>query len=129
MLPELSKKIDINVFSTTDHQDETSEFIEKYSNWIRCHKLNDDFLAELILQKIDILVDTSGMTRTNKLNIFKLKPVKTQISWAGWLASTHMKEIDYIVGDHFATPSIDDKNFSEKFTELEIFGVLFTVCF
>jgi predicted O-linked N-acetylglucosamine transferase (SPINDLY family) len=54
------------------------------------------------------------MTRTNKLNIFKLKPVKTQISWAGWLASTHMKEIDYIVGDHFATPSIDDKNFSEK---------------
>ena len=49
-----------------------------------------------------------------KLNIFKLKPVKTQISWAGWLASTHMKEIDYIVGDHFATPSIDDKNFSEK---------------
>lgn len=115
MLPELSKKIDINVFSTTDHQDETSEFIEKYSNWIRCHKLNDDFLAELIYQKkIDILVDTSGMTRTNKLNIFKLKPVKTQISWAGWLASTHMKEIDYIVGDHFATPSIDDKNFSEK---------------
>ena len=114
MLPELSKKIDINVFSTTDHQDETSEFIEKYSNWIRCHKLNDDFLAELIYKKIDILVDTSGMTRTNKLNIFKLKPVKTQISWAGWLASTHMKEIDYIVGDHFATPSIDDKNFSEK---------------
>ena len=64
------------------------------------------------------------MTRTNKLNIFKLKPVKTQISWAGWLASTHMKEMDYIVGDHFATPSIDDKNFQKKFTELEIFGVL-----
>ena len=62
MSPELSKKIDINVFSTTDHQDETSEFIEKYSNWIRCHKLNDDFLAELIYKKIDILVDTSGMT-------------------------------------------------------------------
>ena len=39
MLPELSKKIDINVFSTTDHQDETSEFIEKYSNWIRCTDL------------------------------------------------------------------------------------------
>ena len=38
MLPELSKKIDINVFSTIDHQDETSEFIEKYSNWIRCQE-------------------------------------------------------------------------------------------
>ena len=115
MIPELSKKIDINVFSTIDYQDEISEFIEKYSNWIRCHKLSDDFLAELIYKKkIDILVDTSGMTITNKLNIFKIKPVKTQISWAGWLASTHMKEIDYIVGDHFATPSIDDKNFSEK---------------
>ena len=54
------------------------------------------------------------MTRTNKLNIFKLKPAKTQISWAGWLASTHLNEIDYIVGDKFATPEKDDKNFSEK---------------
>ena len=53
---------------------------------MRCQELSDDLLAELIYKKkIDILVDTSGMTRTNKLNIFKLKPVKKQISWAGWL--------------------------------------------
>ena len=63
------------------------------------------------------------MTRTNKLNIFKLKPAKTQISWAGWLASTHLNEIDYIVGDKFATPEKDDKTFQKKYTELGIFGV------
>ena len=114
-MPELSKKIDVNIFSTIKYEDEISEFITNYSNWMRCQELSDDLLAELIYKKkIDILVDTSGMTRTNKLNIFKLKPVKKQISWAGWLASTHMKEMDYIVGDHFATPSKDDKNFSEK---------------
>ena len=43
-------------------------------------KLNDELLAELIHQgKIDVLVDTSGM-RTNKLKVFKLKPVKIQVS-------------------------------------------------
>ena len=64
------------------------------------------------------------MTRTNKLNIFKLKPVKTQISWAGWLASNKLKEIDYIVGDKFATPERKTiKTFLKKYTELRIFGV------
>mgnify|MGYP001188247027 CR=1 FL=1 len=115
MLPELNKKVNVNIFSTIDYADEISEFAKKNCKWIQCDKLTDELLAELIYRKkIDVLVDTSGMTRTNKLNVFKLKPAKTQISWAGWLASTNMKEIDYIVGDNFATPLKDDKNFSEK---------------
>ena len=115
MLPELKKKIEVNIFNTVNYQDEISEFAKKHTKWIQCEKLNDELLAELIHQKkIDVLVDTSGMTRTNKLKVFKLKPVKIQVSWAGWLASTHMREIDYIVGDNFATPEKDDKNFTEK---------------
>ena len=114
MLPNLNKKINVNIFSTLSYQDEISEFAKKNSNWLQCEKFDDELLAEFIFKKIDVLVDTSGMTRTNKLNIFKLKPAKTQISWAGWLASTHLNEIDYIVGDKFATPEKDDKNFSEK---------------
>ena len=67
-------------------------------------KFDDELLAEFIFKKVDVLVDTSGMTRTNKLNIFKLNDLaKTQISWAGWLASTHLNEIDYIVGDKFCS--------------------------
>ena len=115
MLPELKKRINVSIFNTLNYQDDLSDFAKKYTNWMQCEELDDELLAELIYKKkIDILVDTSGMTRTNKLSVFKLKPVKTQISWAGWLASTNMKEIDYVVGDKFATPEKDDKNFSEK---------------
>ena len=57
--------------------------MKKHSNWIQCDKLDTDLLAELFIKKIDVLVDTSGMTRTNKLDVFKQKPAKIQISWAG----------------------------------------------
>ena len=63
------------------------------------------------------------MTRTNKLNIFKLKPAKTQISWAGWLASTHLNEL--IISSEINLPLQRKtiKTFQKKYTELGIFGV------
>ena len=120
MLPVLSKKIDINIFNTGVHQDQISEYSKEYVKWIDCENKNFEQLSELIYEKnLDTLVDTSGMTRTNNLNVFRLKPVKKQISWAGWLATTKMKEIDYIIGDNYATPKKDDKNFTEKVYRME----------
>ena len=120
MLPVLSKKIDINIFNTGVHQDQISEYSKEYVKWIDCENKNFEQLSELIYEKnLDTLVDTSGITRTNNLNVFRLKPVKKQISWAGWLATTKMKEIDYIIGDNFATPKKDDKNFTEKVYRME----------
>lgn len=120
MLPELSKKIDVNIFNTGAHQDEISEYSKKYVKWIDCENKKFEELSELIFtRKIDTLIDTSGITRTNNLNVFRLKPVKKQISWAGWLATTKMKEIDYVIGDNYATPKKDEKNFTEKVYRME----------
>ncbi len=120
MLPLLSKKIDINIFNTGVHQDEISDYSKKYVKWIDCENRNFEQLAEFIYEKkLDTLIDTSGITRTNNLNVFRLKPVKKQISWAGWLATTKMKEIDYVIGDNYATPKKDEKNFTEKVYRME----------
>ena len=68
MLPELKKRINVSIFNTLNYQDDLSDFAKKYTNWMQCEELDDELLAELIYKKkIDILVDTSGMTRTNKI--------------------------------------------------------------
>ena len=41
-----------------------------------------------------------------------------QATWCGWAASTGIKEIDYIIGDKYATPLLDQKKFTEKIYQL-----------
>ena len=51
MLPNLNKKINVNIFSTLSYQDEISEFAKKNSNWLQCEKFDDELLAEFIFKK------------------------------------------------------------------------------
>ena len=91
MLPELNQKLNLNIFNTLNYQDEISDFMKKHVKWIQCDKLDTDLLAELIYKKIDVLVDTSGITRTNKLDVFKQKPAKDS-DFLGWLVGNYKNE-------------------------------------
>ena len=51
--------------------------------------------------------------------IFTYKPAPIQISWAAYLASTGVKEIDYIVGDIYSIPEKDFQNYTEKVLQLK----------
>ena len=75
---------------------------------------NSSWRDAIFKKNVDVLIDSSGMTRTSNLGVFKLKPSKNQISWAGWLASTNLKEMDYVISDHFCTRQKDEKFFTEK---------------
>ena len=59
------------------------------------------------------------MTRTNNLGVFKLRPSNNQVSWAGWLASTNLKEMDYVISDNFCTQKKDEKFFTEKILRMK----------
>ena len=48
-----------------------------------------------------------------------------QVAWCGWLASTGVKEIDYIIGDIYATPLSDQSKFSEKIYQLKKYLAMF----
>ena len=115
LIPELSKHLDINIYSTSPYEDEITKFVQEKVDWKVCHQKNNEELADLIFKdNNNILFDMSGFAPMNRLGVFKLKPCKIQASWAGWLASTGLKEMDYIIGDCFATPKKDFKNFIEK---------------
>jgi predicted O-linked N-acetylglucosamine transferase (SPINDLY family) len=59
-----------------------------------------------------------GHTYDNRLQIFVEKPAPVQVSWAAYLASSGIPEIDYILGDPNVTPT-DHKNlYVEKIYQL-----------
>jgi protein O-GlcNAc transferase len=84
------------------------------SYWLDVNEFNAEELAKKIhLDEIKILFDLSGYTGNNLLEIFSYKPAPIQISWAGYLASTGIKEIDYIIVD----PYVVSDDFGDYFIE------------
>ncbi len=84
--------------------------VESFSDVELCKKILDD--------KIDILIDMSGYTHKTRLPIFAQKISPIQITWAGWLASSGIKEIDYIIGDPWVTPEEYKDFYVEKILQL-----------
>ncbi|MDM4014812.1 tetratricopeptide repeat protein [Roseiconus lacunae] len=56
---------------------------------------DDQIVAQVIEDKIDILVDLSGHTVGNRLTAWSQKPAPVQISWLGYPNTTGLDTIDY----------------------------------
>ena len=120
MLPELSKKFKVIIFNTSEFEDEISIYTKKFCQWINLKTKNEYEIADIIYKKnVDVLIDSSGLTRTNNLGVFKLKPSKNQVSWAGWLASTNLKEMDYVISDQFLYTQKRRKIFYRKILRMK----------
>ena len=122
LLPFFRKNnIFIVAYSNSEKEDQYSEKLKNYFNkWNNIYNFSDEDVVELIKKdEITLLIDLGGHTHNNRLNIFFDKPAQFQISWAGYLASTGNKCIDYIIADKNV---IDEKNseiFCEKILKLE----------
>ncbi|MBF0194983.1 MAG: tetratricopeptide repeat protein [Magnetococcales bacterium] len=100
--------------------DEMTNLLKSYSdNWVSSRTMGDDDLAQLINNDcIDILIDLAGHTVNNRLNMFIKKPAPVQISWAGYVGTTGLQAIDYIIADKFNVPENDDKFYTERIIRL-----------
>ena len=86
--------------------DNTSKQLQKLSDrWQKIHHLSDENICALIQQdEIDILVDLSGHTDGNRLEVFARKPVPIQITYLGYPNTTGLETIDYRFTDAYADP-------------------------
>ena len=115
------KEIKLFAYSNNSSEDNFTKIIKQYfDNWeLVVHKTDKDLINFIRKDNLDILFDLSGHTAKNRLAVFKNRCAPVQASWCGWLASTGIKEMDYIIGDKYATPLSDQNRFTEKIYQLK----------
>lgn len=100
------EQFEVICYSDVVHEDElTQSLIESCDVWRRVRGVKDDSLAAIIISDgIDILVDLAGHTKDSRLGVFIKKPAPLQVTWAGYVGTTGLKTIDYLISDRFQSP-------------------------
>jgi predicted O-linked N-acetylglucosamine transferase (SPINDLY family) len=68
---------------------------------------------------VDVLVDLSGHTAGNRLDVFALKPAPVSVSWMGFGSTSGLSTIDFYLSDAQVLPRQDAPFFAEKPWRLE----------
>jgi predicted O-linked N-acetylglucosamine transferase (SPINDLY family) len=94
----------------------TRELMTLSDEWRDIHDLTDTAAAAQIMEdKIDILVDLCGHTGDNRLNLFAKRSAPVQVSWLGYPNTTGLQNMDYRISDSLVEPEGDsDRLSSEK---------------
>ncbi len=78
-------------------------------------QMSDEQAARLIAaDEIDILIDMHGLSAGTRPGIFALRPAPIQATWLGYIGTTALPWIDYVIADRFALPERLLPLFSEK---------------
>ena len=77
--------------------------------------MSDAQAARLIRDKeIDVLVDLHGLSSGTRPGILARRPAPVQVTWLGFIGSSALPWIDYVIADAFSLPSDLGAFFSEK---------------
>jgi predicted O-linked N-acetylglucosamine transferase (SPINDLY family) len=109
-------KFEIYVYATTALSDKRTDFMKRLiggSDHFRTYgtvtnAVDERLCADIMKDGIHILVDLSGHTGNNSLNIFALKPAPIQVSYIGFPNTTGLPTMDYRIVDRILYP-VDSK--------------------
>lgn len=95
--------------------DMTARFKQASHTWRDIYGVSDDDVASQIRQdKVDILFDLSGHNDANRLLVLARKPAPVQIEWAGYMATTGVAAMDYLIADRHHVPTSAERHYSER---------------
>ena len=108
-------------YGNCPHQDMVTDRLkEKFDHYRNVCAVLDDQVVEWIEQdKIDILVDLSGHTGDNRLDVLAYKPAPIQVSYLGYPDTTGMSQIDYRFTDPWADEPTAQQYYTEKLVLLD----------
>lgn len=114
-------RFEVFCFSNLICPDETTKELQKIPNvgWVEIYNVKPEIVYMWIRQmEIDILIDLSGHTAGNRLDVMALKPAPIQISYLGFPNTTGLSTIDYRLCDWITDPSETIQKFTEKLIRL-----------
>ena len=109
------QRIELFAYPTQHKEDDLSARIRPcFSAWKTLTGKSDEVAARLIQDDgIHVLIDLSGHTAHNRLPMFAWKPAPIQVAWLGYMSTTGVAEMDYVLGDPHAIPAEFDNQFTE----------------
>ena len=101
--------------NSLSNDDITDRIRSAASSWRDVHGWSDDRLTQAIRDDgIDILFDLTGHTRDNRLLVFARRPAPIQISWAGYVGTTGLRTMDYVLADRYEIPPEAEPHYCER---------------
>lgn len=112
--------VELVAYHNSAVEDEVSARLRRhFSHWHAVHSLSDDELASHIHRDgIQVLVDLSGHTAGHRLAMFARQPAPVQLSWLGFLASTGVPGMHYLLADPISAPLTHASHFTEQLWHL-----------
>jgi len=87
--------------------------------WCDSRTLSDATLAERVrADRVDILFDLAGHTARNRLLTFARKPAPLQMTWIGYVGTTGLAAMDYLVADRYEVPAESEGDYRERILRL-----------
>ncbi|GFE61291.1 tetratricopeptide repeat protein [Geobacter sp. AOG2] len=114
------EEFEIICYSDATIEDEITEILrDSIAQWRWVYGMSDEDLAQRIRDdEIDILIDLAGHSNNNRLLVFARKPAPIQATWAGYIGTTGLSSIDYLISDHYQSPDGADDFATEKIIRL-----------
>jgi protein O-GlcNAc transferase len=112
--------VEIFCYSNSMISDDTTARLRGASDhWQTIVRLSDGEADAMIRRDgIDILVDLAGHTAGNRLPLFARKPAPVQVTWLGYVDTTGLPTMDYVLADRFVVPPDDEPSFTEAVRRL-----------
>ena len=93
------------------HDDYTARLQNKADHWRDLHGQSDEnCIAQIQRDEIDILIDLAGHTAGNRLSLFAAKPAPIQATYLGYYGTTGLEQMDYWLSDAVLHPPELDLN-------------------
>ena len=117
---DAASRIEIVAYSTHHVSDAMTARLKRHCReWRNVAGMTDERLASLVRSDaIDILIDLSGHMAYNRLPMFAWKPAPVQASWLGFMATTGVAAMDYVIADPWSVPEDGEVAFTEKIWRL-----------
>lgn len=98
--------LEVHCYSNSTTSDPVTDTLKRsVPRWHDVAGLSDHAFAEMVrAHGIDVLVDLSGHTNANRLEVFARHPAPVQATWLGYLNTSGLPTMDYRVCDRYTDP-------------------------
>ena len=121
VLPSHDRKLfEVFCYSDRTREDDLTEHLRSNTDhWLATSGFTDEALFNIIRKdRIDILIDLAGHSGRNRLTLFAMRPAPVQATWAGYVGTTGLETMDYLISDSQESPDWADVQACEKIIRL-----------